>query len=143
MKSKRGISPLIATVLLIGFTVALAAVIMTWGLDYIKGTTDTVGKQTNKFLLCANMLKIAVKPDCANNKVTIENNGEIDIESVRIAVQKPQAEAVSGEGIPTLLSKEYQIDLSGGTAIKVQPTVKDKDKEDLITCDVLEYPLAC
>lgn len=143
MKAKRGISPLIATVLLIGFTVALAAVIMTWGLDYIKGTTDTVGKQTNKFLLCTNMLKIAVKPDCASNKVTIENNGEINIESVRIAVQRPQAEAVTGEGIPTLLSQEYEIDLTGGTAIKVQPTVMDKDNQTAITCDVLEYPLRC
>ena len=28
---KKGISPLIATVLILGFTVALAAVIMTWG----------------------------------------------------------------------------------------------------------------
>ena len=32
MMNKKGISPLIATVLLIGFAVALAAVVMTWGL---------------------------------------------------------------------------------------------------------------
>ena len=32
---KRGISPLIATVLIIGFTVALAAVIITWGGRFI------------------------------------------------------------------------------------------------------------
>ena len=53
--NKKGISPLIATVLLIGFTVALAAVLMTWGLDYIRGTTDKVGDQTDQYLLCSDL----------------------------------------------------------------------------------------
>lgn len=35
-KSKRGISPLIATVLLIAFAVALGAVVMNWGKQYVE-----------------------------------------------------------------------------------------------------------
>lgn len=50
LKSKRGISPLIATVLLIVFSVALGAVVMSWGESYIEekaefvsGAQETVG----------------------------------------------------------------------------------------------------
>ena len=39
---KRGISPLIATVLIIGFTVSLAAIILIWGQGLQKGMTDNV-----------------------------------------------------------------------------------------------------
>ena len=38
--NKKGISPLIATVLILGFTVALAAIIMTWGTDFTKKILD-------------------------------------------------------------------------------------------------------
>ena len=37
---KRGISPLIATVLIIGFTIVLAAVVIRWGGDFLTGTTE-------------------------------------------------------------------------------------------------------
>ncbi len=44
MRKKKGISPLIATVLILGFTVALAAVIMVWGNRF----TTTIQKNTEE-----------------------------------------------------------------------------------------------
>ena len=47
MKGKKGISPLIATVLIIGFTIVLAALVITWGTGLFKRTvaeTETVSK---------------------------------------------------------------------------------------------------
>ena len=41
MRDKKGISPLIATVLLIGFTIVLAALVMRWGTGLLEGTTET------------------------------------------------------------------------------------------------------
>lgn len=41
MKNKKGISPLIATVLLIGFTIVLAALVMRWGTELFEGTAET------------------------------------------------------------------------------------------------------
>ncbi len=41
-KSKKGISPLIATVLLIAFSVALGAVVMSWGEAYIEEKAEFV-----------------------------------------------------------------------------------------------------
>jgi len=41
VRSKKGISPLIATVLLIGFTIVLAALVMRWGTQLFEGTAET------------------------------------------------------------------------------------------------------
>ncbi len=38
--NKNGISPLIATVLIIGFTVSLTAIVMVWGRGLVTQTTE-------------------------------------------------------------------------------------------------------
>src|SRR3989344_1221070 len=53
--NKRGISPLIATVLIIGFTVALAAVIITWGTGFVQKTQEDVGKQADLSVACSTL----------------------------------------------------------------------------------------
>jgi len=45
MKNKQGVSPLIATVLIIGFTIALAAVVMIWGETFLN-EIDTLEDRT-------------------------------------------------------------------------------------------------
>ena len=40
LKNKRGISPLMATVLLVAFSIALGAVVMSWGEDYIATNSE-------------------------------------------------------------------------------------------------------
>ena len=49
-KNKKGISPLIATVLIIGFTIVLAALVITWGTKLFKDTV-TQTQATSKFNL--------------------------------------------------------------------------------------------
>ena len=44
LNGKRGISPLMATVLLVAFSIALGAVVMSWGADFIEAKSEfTVG----------------------------------------------------------------------------------------------------
>jgi flagellin-like protein len=81
MKSKKGVSPLIATVLLIGFAVALAAVVMTWGLGFIEQTADTTEKQTTNTLICASDLDFRIS-DVTPTSITVDNRGKIDIVSL-------------------------------------------------------------
>jgi flagellin-like protein len=50
----KGISPLIATVLLIAFTVAVAGIISVWLTGFTKTTTGTVGTQANIEIICNN-----------------------------------------------------------------------------------------
>lgn len=71
---KRGISPLIGTVLLIGFTIGLALVVFTWGGDLISNLTEDnsgVGQLT-----CFNEVDIELSNGCKNGAdvtFTVEN----------------------------------------------------------------------
>ena len=84
MKSKKAISPLIATVLIIGFTIVLAAVVIQWGgqlVDQLKGQTQT---STELSLACSsglsdlkivNAIKIGT-PTPTEIQVTLDNKNE-------------------------------------------------------------------
>ncbi len=52
----KGISPLIAAVLLIVFTVAIGAVVLNWMTQYTKGTTEKAGTDTSTTVDCAKQI---------------------------------------------------------------------------------------
>ena len=88
MKSKRGISPLIATVLLIAFAVALGAVVMSWGKTYV-AMDDTERVACNKADLKIHEIQgPELSFSRAGNYVSfmIDNTGSIDITGIRIWV---------------------------------------------------------
>ena len=58
LKNKRGISPLIATVLLIAFAVALGAVVMTWGKSYITNLTTYAEEKSAGEMKCDMQVRI-------------------------------------------------------------------------------------
>jgi hypothetical protein len=49
---KKGVSPLIAEILLIGFTVAIASIIILWSTSFTKTTTKTIGSQAETQMAC-------------------------------------------------------------------------------------------
>ena len=55
-KNKKGISPLIATVLIIGFTIVIAALVITWGTNLFKKTQEATGQQAYINLACTETL---------------------------------------------------------------------------------------
>jgi len=82
--SKKGVSPLIAAVLLIAFTVALGAIIMTWGRGFVQQQTDTVNSESAQQMTCSlNTMIEFVKVDTAAQvcwtpsglNATIKNSG--------------------------------------------------------------------
>ncbi len=82
--NKKGISPLIATVLLIGFTVALAGVVITWGGGFIKNITTGTEERTASTLACASDLNFEIKKvNCDSDEITIDNRGDIALEEIR------------------------------------------------------------
>lgn len=84
---RKGISPLIATVLIIGFTVALAAIIMTWGTTFSKGMQKTTESTTEEQLACAQDVVIDLSSACiegSNIKLTIKNDGSKDLQRVSV-----------------------------------------------------------
>ncbi len=57
---RRGVSPLIATVLLIAFAVALGAVVMNWGRGFVQQQTNEAEKTTQTKLGCALRVNLKV-----------------------------------------------------------------------------------
>ena len=60
MRSKKGVSPLVATVLLIAFSVALGAVVMNWGSNYVNEQIESPVPKSQQQLQCINDVKIDV-----------------------------------------------------------------------------------
>jgi len=52
MMNKKAVSPLIATVLLIAFTVALGAIVMNWGESFVRKTQDTASSASEGKIEC-------------------------------------------------------------------------------------------
>lgn len=136
---KRGMTPLIATVLLIGFTVALAAVVMTWGFDFVKKQQDRVKDTTDTSLMCTNDLGFKIEVDCANDKIAVDNTGTVDI--VKLQLRKDMGGDITPVTVEQLLTpgaKKWFSDLgalSGVTTVDVVATIKTKEGKEIICAD--------
>lgn len=91
MRNKKAISPLIATVLLIGFTVALAAVVMTWGGKWIREVTGTTEERSEEQIMCITDVNVEIQEDgtCYSGstiKMRIENKASKDIQKFIVRV---------------------------------------------------------
>ena len=100
IKSKKAVSPLIATVLLIAFSVALGAVVMNWGRGYVEETAAFAKEKSNTQIGCSMDLGLklhrigGVLQVCYNDttpsstllKFTIENSGNKNIEKIQATV---------------------------------------------------------
>ena len=109
MKSKRGVSPLIATVLLIAFAVALGAVVMNWGRAQLE--------PQNQEGICSEieitMERIGERPNiCFNNEneviFLLRNNGNVPVQKFRITL-------ISNQPINPFNERVYEIVESGET----------------------------
>ena len=96
---KRGVSPLIATVLLIAFAVALGAVVMNWGRSYAQETADSVRQKSDIDVKCSidvrlDVAKIGSTPQLCYGgqgtvgyiEATLLNTGSKDITAFRLTV---------------------------------------------------------
>jgi len=60
MLHKKGVSPLIATVLLIAFAVALGAIVMNWGRGYVTATTEAATETSSAELACGSNVDVGI-----------------------------------------------------------------------------------
>ena len=95
--SKKGISPLIATVLIIGFTVALAAIIINWGTGFVRQTQVTTEQSANLQITCAQDVIFAISDACISGTdlvITVSNDGTQDIDEFIARVSNETTSAV-------------------------------------------------
>lgn len=90
MKTKKGISPLIATVLIIGFTIVVAAMVIVWGTDLFKKTvseTETVS-QLSKACSSTNIevLSYKLNPDKTVDMTLKNNNQDYPLKDFKVVL---------------------------------------------------------
>lgn len=84
--SKQGISPLIATVLIIAFTVALAVIVINWGTSFTRDLQDNTGSSADFEITCAQDVVFSVKNACVKSdgslRITVANDGSKALDQV-------------------------------------------------------------
>jgi len=79
VKNKKAISPLIATVLIIGFTIVLAAVVIQWGsqlVERLKGQTDINIEKTDACQKFTDLSITKIVATAPSATVTIDNKND-------------------------------------------------------------------
>ena len=89
----KGLSPLVAEVLLIAFAVGVGAIIATWVLGFTRSSTKTVSKQSSTQLACTyGSIKFLSSPPLTYNSTSgnltgaVENNGNIPLGDIRLQI---------------------------------------------------------
>ena len=84
-KGKKGISPLIATVLLVGFVVVIASLIFFWGKSYIMETAQKEGELSKFKMLCNDVNFDVVNFD--GSELELENKGSVDLVGFKLRAE--------------------------------------------------------
>ncbi|MBW3017302.1 hypothetical protein KY316_02930, partial [Candidatus Woesearchaeota archaeon] len=87
MMNKKAVSPLIATVLLIAFAVALGAIVMNWGESFVRETQETAEEASEGRLDCTLAVDFEIinaryqesDGDNANVTILVRNAGDQEI----------------------------------------------------------------
>src|SRR3989344_8590518 len=138
---KRGISPLIATVLLIGFTIVLAAAIFQWGSSLFEKIKAQSEEKALTKITCVSDVNIDIKQACnliSSALITIDNKGNINVKglTVRLIGDKTYVQKVDEE-IDSFGAKKISVKMPYGITnlkqVEVFPRILVDGKEQ--TCD--------
>lgn len=84
----KGVSPLVATVLLIALTISVAALVGTWLMGFTRTSTETIKQQANIEIICGNGA-ISFSQVCYSNGYLsgyLQNTGRIPLGNININI---------------------------------------------------------
>ncbi|MBS3174440.1 hypothetical protein J4440_01005 [Candidatus Woesearchaeota archaeon] len=150
--SNKGISPLIATVLIIGFTIVLSALVITWGTGLFKKTVSSTEELSEFNLLCTTGINFEGTAQYKDGGQIIEtllsNRNEKEIYGFHFTVRDKEntlptknfvtdpaiapgteeviAPAIGSRNLPAFSTKTYEVGLGNGgyELIDVRPIVQ-------------------
>ena len=144
---KKGVSPLIATVLIIGFAVGLAAIIITFSSKYVEKVSEEVEEEAEIKITCTQRIDLNVKYACISGdhvNALIENTGSAPINSFIFRVIGSAGKATVSEdvGLETggikLFMPKYDTNSIKGVGIpkelEIFPRILNKEKRTLEVC---------
>lgn len=139
MMNKRAISPLIATILLIAFAIALGLVVMNWGKSYIEEKAEfTVGPQDLsacnliqlEFIQVGGENKICFNSDTLIVEAFLENGPDRAIDNFDVRVIGNTIETISsvlqapiGEGVSAQVKFNYPESIGLVQQVRITPIV--------------------
>ncbi|MGM5484402.1 MAG: archaellin/type IV pilin N-terminal domain-containing protein [Nanobdellota archaeon] len=137
---KKAVSPLIATVLLIAFAVALGAVVMNWGRTYLSEDHGAAGSCSGVDLVMdsmgSNKEACYEKDGGFSVKLFVHNSGDKDLDGVRVNLLTEKDEIISNfvdKGLmPTDVKKAeftYSGDKGAPVSLKVSPFIETEESE--------------
>lgn len=157
MRSKKGLSPLIATVLLIAFAVALGAVVMNWGREKIAEKANTTELNIDKSLDFCKDVKLEIEKVnnipriCFSEKKVpsvqflATNGGSSPIIKLKITVIGSAGNPVNSEIIEILgvgetkrISYTYSAEIGNLQKVKVIPVVKGDGQDKICSLAYIE-----
>lgn len=137
MYEKRGISPIIATVLLIALVVAIGAIVFVWLQDFTKDSVEVSGQ--NPQLVCEDL---SFDASYSNGKLSLVNEGNyllygLDVrkektggyETERVGLGNVTYNGWPEGGIESGGSARLEVDLSNYNSVTLIPVLLGKNQE--------------
>jgi flagellin-like protein len=143
--NKKGISPLIGTVLLVAIVIAMILLIMPWVTNMIedqKGKTAEASRQFD----CVTSLSFELSVDSTNN-VMVDNKGSVDIDSLNIRLFNADGTLTSTTpfaptgGIASFDIADTLVDCTAGQRVEAIATITSEGKP--LTCGQTPREVSC
>ncbi|HLC55858.1 MAG TPA: archaellin/type IV pilin N-terminal domain-containing protein [Candidatus Nanoarchaeia archaeon] len=147
--NEKGLSPLIATVLLIGFAIAIAILIWFWYGNFVKNQAEKEKSLTEGKLACSQEVNFQVKkidklspsqasPDYGLS-ITVENKGTTRIDDFRVKIKGQTTESLTaGQSLDRTSSRQFSVSYDHnkvGDPILATITPMIIRNKSLVTCD--------
>ncbi len=143
MSDKRGLSPVIATMLLVALTLVLATIIFFWARSFIGEAIQKNGRE-----ISSSCESVAFRIEANTSKIAVENIGSIPIHAVEIKEKKIAGEIVEIDDFANLglsagqtKNVDTPVGLTSGNNIIVTPILlgEDATKKKAYVCDTSKY----
>ena len=132
LKSKKGMSEIIAWILLLGFSISLAVIIFNWTRTHTEELTESTVSFVEGKLECQEIaINVATNDDCST--ITITNKGKLTIDQLAIRTFRQDYENTLMETTKLAPKQSKQLNILSSNKIEVIPIVKIKEK--LIGCN--------
>ena len=110
MNNKKAVSPLIATVLLIAFAVALGAIVMNWGRAYVEDTQSYARESSESMVKCSS--NVNLKLDMQKAIVDLDTSTPTNLNNLSLSLDNQ-----GGLDIPQFMVKLYDDKTGDGVSI--------------------------
>lgn len=145
---KKGISPLIATVLIIGLVIVIASIIMIFGKEFVEKSTQRVDVQAEEKTICLEDVSFEIRSACYLNpsrlKVLVFNTGKKDIKKFYTRFYESPTSVLESEKKYTIKAGSVgtlQFDVTSPNIKQVQmfPSVRHEFKTLVCSINIMSY----